>query len=558
MNPNRSENARRSHRLFVFGAALLLILYFVTRLHGLLTLPLFMDEATHITRSQAVWQGHPLDLLLTGKSLGPYFAALFYPFSGAAWIGRYVVVLLGGVGIASTIALGRAIHSRAAGLLAGLLWLLNPYLFFFERMALVDATVAALAALVAFASVRMVQAGRVRDAALAGLAIALCTAAKTTGIVFAALPVAAAVLLPTRGRLLRARVRGPIITYLVAGALMLAPALYILSQAANVFGVGALSSVESASLGERLATNPGIAFGALRAYFGPAFLTLLLTGGALAVVFTIRRGLFLAALAVIPLLALCATATNLYLRYLVIGLPGILAAAAVGLVTFAGWWRGRLRLVRYVPTLMIAAWALIVALPFAWAAYADPQALPLPPADSNEYLTGWTSGYGLQGAAGWLNAQSAGQGAPVTATALLGSCNTIRLYLTPLAADGFRCPNIWEGDGLAQGRAQIVEDIAHAGDTIVIAEDNGPLPDALLPAPYTPLAQFNRPGGNYTVHVLRVTRPDSVNLAPAPRDLYNAISVFQPDRWASAFGPPGDTLTIYESEAERHYAAQKG
>src|SRR5689334_7234926 len=103
-------------------AVLFLFIYWLSRTHNLLVLPTFLDEASHLTRAQWVWQGRPLYLLETGKALAPYLAALFWPFTAPIFIGRYVVILLGAIGLASVYAVGRELHSRQAGLLAMALW----------------------------------------------------------------------------------------------------------------------------------------------------------------------------------------------------------------------------------------------------------------------------------------------------------------------------------------------------------------------------------------------------------------------------------------------------
>src|SRR5437667_5996816 len=88
-------------------AILFLFVFWLSRTHNLLILPTFLDEASHITRAQWVWQGRPLYLLETGKALAPYLAALFWPFTAPLFIGRYVVVLLEAIGLAAVYAVGR-------------------------------------------------------------------------------------------------------------------------------------------------------------------------------------------------------------------------------------------------------------------------------------------------------------------------------------------------------------------------------------------------------------------------------------------------------------------
>src|SRR5258707_2751829 len=96
----------KTSRLAAWAAVVLLVIYFFTRIHNLLALPVFLDEASHITRAQYVRQDKPLYLLTTGKALAPYLMALFSPFVGQVFIGRYVLSLLRLVGIASCYVIG--------------------------------------------------------------------------------------------------------------------------------------------------------------------------------------------------------------------------------------------------------------------------------------------------------------------------------------------------------------------------------------------------------------------------------------------------------------------
>src|SRR5947209_10893350 len=120
----------KKYSLATVGAIILLFIFFLSRIHNLLILPLFLDEASHITRAQWIWQGQPfcllgtgqaLDhlallnqsgcgqpfyLLTTGKALAPYLMAVFWPFQGQIFIGRYVVVLIALIGIAACYAVG--------------------------------------------------------------------------------------------------------------------------------------------------------------------------------------------------------------------------------------------------------------------------------------------------------------------------------------------------------------------------------------------------------------------------------------------------------------------
>ncbi|MHB8629835.1 MAG: ArnT family glycosyltransferase [Aggregatilineales bacterium] len=509
---NAKKFTRLPSGLWLAAGVILLLAFFVTRMYHLLALPLFMDEATHLTRAQAAWQGHPFDLLLTGKAFAPYLAAIFNPFVGAPFIGRYVVVAIGAIGLASAIGLGRALHSRVAGVLTGALWLLCPYLFFYERMALVDATLAALATFSAWAAVRMIRTGKVWDAVLCGVGLALCPFAKTTGVIYLVIP-AAAILLPAC-RTWVERVRQSAIAYIVTAALVALPALYIVSQGANVFGLGDLASADVHSLGDRLAQNPVLTLTAFGNYFTPLFLLILTLAALLGLLMRPRRGALVLTLVAVPLSALIVVASQLYLRYLVIAVPGLLLLAAFGLTDLADNLSNlkSLNRIRLLPWAVIGigvgAWAILFAVPFMWTAYHDPAALHLPDNDQDEYIVGWTSGYGLRDAAVDLLKRAQASGQPVTAIGMIASCNTIRLYVPLYTSVTVQCPDVWDptGAGMAQGASEINQQLVEHGAALVVGEEHGPVALNAVPQPNMVLKTFDRPGASiYNVELFQVS-----------------------------------------------------
>ena len=510
--------------LWLIGCVLLLLAYGLTRLHHLLVVPLFIDEALHLTRSQMVLQGHPFEPLLNSKALALYVASLFNPFVNAPFIGRIVVALIGFIGLASAMALARTLHSRAAGLVAGAIWLLCPYLFFYERLMLVDATLAATATFAAWTAVRMIRTGKLSDALLCGLALALCPFAKATGVIYGVIPLAAFFVTGRYGW--RMRVRQIVITYAVTGLLMAGPVLIIIIQSADIFGVGRLTSVDGGSLGNRLSHNPGVILTAYRDYFNPVFLLLLSVLSMLGWLNRPRRGLLPTLLLIVPLAVLTVAATDLYMRYPVIAVPGLIVLGAFGFVDVAGITRqlaaaperraGILtRIGRWLPAavvgIVLGAWALLWFAPFAGTVYRDPLALDaIPTSDQHEYLLDWSAGYGLREAAADLIRRASDSAQPVIVVGLIGSCNTVRLYVPPDANVTVLCPDVWDptGQGMALGQQQIHDQIGKSGSALVLAEDEGPVAMNAIPTPRTLVASYPRPSGRYTVRLYRVTGVD--------------------------------------------------
>jgi 4-amino-4-deoxy-L-arabinose transferase-like glycosyltransferase len=501
-------------------AVLFLFIFWLSRTHNLLTLPTFLDEASHLTRAQWVWQGRPFYLLETGKALAPYLAALFWPFTAPVFIGRYVVVLLGAIGLASVYAVGRELHSRQAGLLAMTLWIFAPELMFFERMALVDTTTSSMAMLTLWIAIRMIRSGRARTAILCGVGLMLCVLSKTTGLIFFAIPLLAAVLVTARTGW-RRRARQAVVAYLVVGVLLAGPVLYILSVSADPIGItNGVVSTESKSLRMRIEEHASKLWDAENTYYSTPMIWVILLGCAVAVLFRPRRALLLLLPVVALLAAIVVGASSLWLRYASPAAPSMLLLTAIGLLTItAGLRRLRFpRIVHTLPWLITGAWAIGVGIPFHLTAYTDPSQLPLPKGDVEEYIQWIPSGYGIRDAAVYLHQTFDTQPIIVIGTAV--NCNGARLYMPPDASIHFICPDLdWAG-----GNWNVIQMIREQADehrqVYVLGEDIAIVPEYYLPRPHVILKEFPRPGKQYTVRLYRVDRstddsavPDD---APAP------------------------------------------
>jgi len=497
--------ATRHARAWMWGAVLLLLIFWLSRLHNLLALPIFLDEASHITRAQWVWEGRPLYLLETGKALAPYLAAVFWPFAGAPFIGRFVVVLIGAIGLASVYAVGRELHSRQAGVLAMALWISAPQLMFFERMALVDTTISSLAMLTLWLAIRALRSGQERLAVWCGVGLALCVFAKTTGIVF--FPIPALVALFVNMRLCwRKRINLIILSYAVAAALLIAPILYIRSANADPTGVAyGLTSVDSQDLIQRVQANAAQVWNAEQVYFSRGMLAVVLLSALFGVLYVPRTAFLLLALAAAPLGAVIATAVSLWLRYISPATPFLLLLTAIMLLSAADGLRKRLspRIAYALPWLVAGGWALLVGLPFHLTAYNNPADLDLPEGDVVEYIQWIPSGFGIREAVQYLQTLDT---QPITVIGTAVNCNAARLYLPLNSNVTMVCPDIDWGGGNTRIMYAIQDYAELYGQVYVLSEEGHIIYEYELPRPLTVLKEFPRPGGAYEVKLYRVGR----------------------------------------------------
>ncbi|MFN8417850.1 MAG: glycosyltransferase family 39 protein [Anaerolineae bacterium] len=492
----------------------LLLVFLWSRAHEILLLPLFLDESSHLTRAQWVWEGKPFFLLQTGKALAPYIASLMNPYSVAPYIGRIVVALLGMIGIVAAYAIGRDLHSRQAGLLVMGLWIVCPQLFFFERMALVDTTMSAMALLALWLAIRMLRGSSVVLPILCGVALVLTVTAKFTGIVYLPIPIAVAFLV---GKLSwKLRLRQIVICYLIAGALLAPMAAYLTAEDIDPTGQSTgLTSTDTNTLPARLERNLTNSLNAEVTYFGAPFLSLAAAAVLIALLSMPLRTLLILAWIAIPFAAIVATAQSLWLRYLSPLAPFILIIIAFGVFQLG---KGVDRLLRrsaapnfttaqslsgsILAAVLVVLWSLGIGVPFIVTAYRAPDQLPLPAGDRREYIEWIPSGYGIRDAADYINEHL---DQPVTLIGTAVNCNAARLYLKFETPVTMLCPGMdWSGRN-PELVADIKDRIQQEGEIYILTEDKQPpTVDIRNFDGRQEIASFSRPSDRYTVRLFIV------------------------------------------------------
>jgi 4-amino-4-deoxy-L-arabinose transferase-like glycosyltransferase len=213
---------RRRATFTGYPAVLLLLLAFAaTRWANLTELPLFIDEATGISRARDSLIGFPFQGLAHAKWLGTFIWALFRPFGPETlWLVRAVTGLLALLTCASAIGLGRLLGSKRAGLLAGLLVLLLPYAVFFDRQALADPLLMAFGAVMMVAALRLARRPHPVTAVVTGFALAAAVLSKFTGAVLLPVPLLTAWLMAAPGARKKA-LPGALLSTLLAVAVVL-------------------------------------------------------------------------------------------------------------------------------------------------------------------------------------------------------------------------------------------------------------------------------------------------------------------------------------------------
>jgi Dolichyl-phosphate-mannose-protein mannosyltransferase len=377
-------------------------LYLSSRLFGLTTLPLFLDETTHIRWAVQIASGEKLLRPWNyGKGLSVFANALLFPwaFDHYLWASRALTVAFGAVSVLAGVVVGRRLWGPGTGYVFGLLYVACPFALVYDRLALTDPPMAAFAALALLFTVRLHEEPRPGRALLLSLALVGAVLTKATALLVVVIPLAGLLLLaPLQGR----RVRAFVLAILAAAALLFWPVVRFFATTSTVrLGVGHRDT----GLTARLATNVPMALSWLLTYLtglpdsSPnvasmaaclSLALLVLVGLVLDMRERPRPVLFLFSLVGVPVLAFAAVSTLWFPRYLVfVIVPALLLVA-----------RGLVRLLEPAPR-WAQAFALVAVLAPALGLDRDillePSRAALPDIDREQYVLGWPSGYGTDG-----------------------------------------------------------------------------------------------------------------------------------------------------------------
>jgi 4-amino-4-deoxy-L-arabinose transferase-like glycosyltransferase len=471
---------------------LFLLLYMFTRLHNLSALPLFIDEAVYIRRSQLVRDGQILLPAGHSRILHAWLTAILGPDApGGAWLARVAIVILGLLGAAALYAVVRSWISHRAGLVAFALWTATPYGLFYERMSLGDSALAALAVVCVWMAWQLARKGQWRMAVALGVGLVAVMLAKASGTAWLPLPAVALILVgkvPWRQRiLLGALAYGTFAALWGPFMLVLRWRGYEYFSTAERF----VSGVDQ-NIIERIWHNISDVWGFDLAYVGLPVLIIAVLGT-------------LYWLWLRPLPALYGIAAlgmggggaivfghSLNSRYAFNHAVWVVLLCAVGL----GLLIERHPRWRHVSYAALAVWAAVFFMPFAYNAWYYPGDLPLKGNDLNEYIRQEPSGFGITGIGQRLGAEN--DRLPVLG--LVANCEALRMSAYPARVE---CPR-FDWFGTNENLLDRAEQMAAEGPLYVVGESLAYLDLSGLPRPHTLVTTVERPDSAYPVHLYRI------------------------------------------------------
>ena len=440
-----------------------------------------------------------------------WLGALVTPFaSDPLWANRCLSVACGLLTLIATVAIADRLFDRRVGLVAGVFYVFCPFTLFYDRLALADACLSALFALTLLLSLRIVADARLRFGCLAGVVMALGVYTKAPGVLLFAVPVATAVFIGLPRRAWRA--------LLAAYAVGVPPAAYALWRFAttrNTADMLGIATRHEEPLLARSAANLAEAAGWLWAFWTPTLVALGLAGIAIALVRGRREGLLLAALAFFPVLAFGLTLSRWLPRYLLFGSAPFLVLGAWALCHLVDRaTTGRPGAFRSAALAVAAAAVLIPSLRFDLALWTDPARAPLPALDREQFVVGWTSGYGIRDTERLVREELARHPEGVTVVVHANRFRTLRATPMALGLAFAREPRVRLEDwDLAHPSAvPALEKWAAAGPTLLVVPRADPLVPPPDTAPFAPLlslvATTRKPDGRPCDDVYRL-RPVS-------------------------------------------------
>jgi 4-amino-4-deoxy-L-arabinose transferase-like glycosyltransferase len=398
-----TQSSCPTHRAALVGwlpEIALLLVYFATRLYRLDEMPIFVDEVSHIHWAQGVWQLKVLHFIGSGRLLNVWLIALLIPFNCAGWVGRSLGALAGAVSLSGIYKMGQILLDRRAGLLGGLLYVLAPFTFFHDRLALSDPVAAAAGAALLVVSLMLVRRPTRGLVALTGVALAAALLVKAPMLAYLPVPILTALWLRRKRPVGLAQLGG---VYLLA-ALLIAPVMGLGATRANLAGgVSIHSTFELASMVGRAAHNTQVFASDMWGFLTPPLCALMVGASGLALASRRRGAWWLLAAAALPIAPILVVARAPYTRYYLIGFPALFALAGCGISMAWGAARNLAPpgIVRLVSVGLLMGVAVLPA-SFFVAAYRDAATLSLPRSDYFQYVASYSSGYGWREAATWL------------------------------------------------------------------------------------------------------------------------------------------------------------
>jgi 4-amino-4-deoxy-L-arabinose transferase-like glycosyltransferase len=380
----------KKHYLYLF---LLVFIYLATRLYNLTSLPIFVDEAIYSRWSQIALHDASWRFISLTDGKQPLWVwvsmAPLKLFSDPLFATRLTSVLSGLIGMLGLVYTGFLLKNIRLGFIASSLYLLTPFLFFYDRFATMESMLTASGIWLLNLGIILIKTQRLDVALILGLAGGLAMLTKSPALVYLLLiPITYPFLATTPfkvKKIARFLILSSISLVLTAGIYniqRLSPWMHMIADKNNDFVVSPISMLRDNPY--RIIQNFTDAQSWLWAYLTPPIYLLGVVGIYLLLKANLMNFFVYSAWFWGPLMATVTTAMLFRPRYIVFAAPFALLYAAFAL--------SKLRFRRLILAFTFLS---IFPLRFYYLAYTNPDKMPLVRADS-DYTSGWAAGRGVK------------------------------------------------------------------------------------------------------------------------------------------------------------------
>jgi 4-amino-4-deoxy-L-arabinose transferase-like glycosyltransferase len=390
----------------------LVIGYFAITLANLTKLPIFVDEALYLRWAQIAWHDASWRFISLTDGKQPLYVWFVIPFlklvADPLYAGRLASAVSGLIAVLGMGYLGWLLGNKKTGLIAMVLTMLSPYLFFYYRFGVMESTLVAGSIWVCIFSILLARSRRLDVAMLLGMVTGATILVKSSGMFFLLLVPAAYLLEINKKQLFsKATLRyialvliGWFIALVMYNVQRLSPWMHMIGQK-NAFFIVPYNEIFN-ELG-RLSNNFLDVWRWQTAYTTIPVLLVSLAGLYLMYRKNWRLALFLSAWLFAPMMGTVLLARLFAPRYVIFVTPFILYAAAYALAAIKSF---KLRVVSTILVVLLPL-SLIVRL------ILDPIHYPYVSVDEG-YVNGWSAGNGTKQIADWAVARIEETGKPMT------------------------------------------------------------------------------------------------------------------------------------------------
>lgn len=385
------------HQRIPISLGIIILLYFASRIYNLTLLPIFTDESIYIYWAKIIATTHSQYFISLTDGKPPlliWIIAVFLKLLPSSWYliaGRLPSVIFGLISLLGIYKLTKIFSkSIETASIAALLYVLNPFLLMYDRLALYDAMLTSMLLWSVICVLKLAETKELKFALTGGIILGLAFLSKPPAVIYWALiPIIYVLFLPSNKHR----------NWLKKIVLILIP--LIISQGMN--NIQRFSKVYYLMEGKNqqftksisdLLRNPlELTFGNLHGFFSwlipystwPIF-ALAMIALAYVCLKQTKRGAILFLLWFFPILVLATVGKEIFPRYILFTTPYLIIPIAILMGSFQK---------KKTYALIVLSLLLIPTLHFDYLILTEPSKAPLPDSDYHQLVSEHPSGFGL-------------------------------------------------------------------------------------------------------------------------------------------------------------------